>query len=282
VTLSPILSDARRPEADLDAEYQAIQPLILGALYNSVAQALLDVDRVRPTALPRLADLAVWVTAAEPDHKRGTFIRVLTGARQAEALETLTEDPVGAAILALVEKAGGWEGTATELLTVLATRADEETRRSQRWPKRPDRLSALIRRLAPALRQVGMEVTFARTSSGRRRVLSFRKTADFSVTSVTQASRASPEASPGVTKVTLNERSDAHDAKISHFSESSQENAAPPPPDVPTCWRCGRPLALGQQGECYHCSVRAYQVRGLPVPDWLQRLAEREAEEETQ
>jgi hypothetical protein len=53
-----------------------------------------------------------------------------------------------------------------------------------------------------------------------------------------------------------------------------QEAAAPPPPDV--CRRCGRPLTLGQRVECFNCSALAYEVRGLPVPEWLQRLAAQE------
>jgi len=56
-----------------------------------------------------------------------------------------------------------------------------------------------------------------------------------------------------------------------------EENAASPPPP-PKCWRCGRPLTLGQRCECYGCSVRAYEIHSLPVPGWLERLAAQEME----
>src|SRR5262249_49165265 len=71
-------------------------------------------------------------------------------------------------ILSLVKTMGTWNGIAGELLTELEARfTDEKTRNRRDWPKSPRKLSGELRRLAPNLRRVGVNVTFGRhTNAG--------------------------------------------------------------------------------------------------------------------
>jgi hypothetical protein len=56
--------------------------------------------------------------------------------------------------------AGDWEGTATELIQSLSGIVNDETRKDKCWPKDARAMNSKVRRLAPLLRQAGMDVDF--------------------------------------------------------------------------------------------------------------------------
>lgn len=66
LTLSPSPESARRQEQEIWKEVTAIRPSILGALLSAMQSAMAHRGRVVLPALPRMADFAAWVTAAEP------------------------------------------------------------------------------------------------------------------------------------------------------------------------------------------------------------------------
>src|SRR5262249_53718201 len=68
----------------------------------------------------------------------------------------------------LIAEAEAWEGTASELLDALADRVEESARRARDWPSSPRALSAVLRRVAPNLRAIGLEVEFQRGPDSRR------------------------------------------------------------------------------------------------------------------
>ena len=62
-----------------------------------------------------------------------------------------------------------WAGTATELLALLEPYAPEGARFSRSWPKAPNALSQRLRRAAPSLRKLGIEMADYRESHRDRR-----------------------------------------------------------------------------------------------------------------
>lgn len=99
----------------------------------------------------------------------GEFMRAYTRNRAAAHELVLEASPV-AGILRSMAETCDWEGTATELLGELNERADEGTRRLPSWPKTGRALAGALRRLAPNLRAVGIEVThYDQPDLGRRR-----------------------------------------------------------------------------------------------------------------
>src|SRR5262249_54067790 len=124
---------------------------------------------VVPTSL-RLADAARWVAAAEGalPVDPGTWIRAYSGARAEGHVIALEAHPIGAALRAVATSPGGWAGTAGDLLAKL-TRLEPEAAKGKDWPKTPRAMSAAVRRLAPALRGVGIEVELDQRDSGRNR-----------------------------------------------------------------------------------------------------------------
>jgi len=72
---------------------------------------------------------------------------------------------------------GQWEGTSEDLLEVLSFYTDDDVKRSRAWPKAPNKLSERMNRLAPPLREVGIEydADAGREGSESRKINSLKK-----------------------------------------------------------------------------------------------------------
>jgi len=137
-----------------------------------VSVALANLPTTRLERLPRLADLATWVVAAEPalPWTPGAFLAAYSGNREDANDLALEASPIVPAL----RQIDAFTGSATELLALLATKADDETKRQRAWPKSAHGLSNVLRRLASNLRASGIDVDFlARERS--RRVLSISR-----------------------------------------------------------------------------------------------------------
>ena len=155
-----------RDEDEFWRAFAAAHPLILGALLDAASTALAN---QQATAAPniRMADFARWVTAAEPalGLPAGTFVACYRDNRAGAVHLTLESSPLSTLVIDI--SVDGFEGTATELLARLNALADEGVRKQRDWPKAPNVLSGRLRRLAPALRRVGVFVEFPRGSETR-------------------------------------------------------------------------------------------------------------------
>jgi hypothetical protein len=160
IELEPVRK--RRTEKDLYAAFEEAQPRILGALLDAVAYAHAHVGDVEFNGqLPRMADYAAFISAAEPHlgWKRGQVVRDLEASRA-----HLNELPLDHSVIApAIRKAVSAEfelvGTSTEVLALInvsADKFDETARRDRRWPKTPAALSRELARLAPNLRAAGI------------------------------------------------------------------------------------------------------------------------------
>src|SRR6185436_9895405 len=78
--LRTISEKERKSEADLWTAFEAIRPRVLGALLDGVVDALEKKDSVRLESYPRMADFAIWATAAEDGlgWAPGTFMAAYT------------------------------------------------------------------------------------------------------------------------------------------------------------------------------------------------------------
>jgi hypothetical protein len=159
VNCAKVLDHLRRPEDKLWDDFQSKEPRILGALLDAVAKALACIDKVNLATLPRMADFAKWIAAAEPalPWKEGRFMKIYGGNRQDAIEQILDSDPVAE----LCHQIADWEGTATELLSELNGRNPEMTRRKN-WYEKPVQVSNHLKNLAPALERVGIKVTWSR------------------------------------------------------------------------------------------------------------------------
>ncbi|MBI3091682.1 MAG: hypothetical protein HYY96_13560 [Candidatus Tectomicrobia bacterium] len=188
----PHLSDtARTTEDELWLGFEQAQPRILGALLDAVCAALRNLRSTHLTRLPRMADVARWVAAAEEalPWKSGEFLQAYEGNRRGAVEELLQVDEVALVLEEFMEKRDSeWLGMATELLGalegMLGDQGKESLTKRRGWPRNASTLAQRLRRLAPGLRQVGISVEWDR--SKKRRSIIIRKEARNAVTRVTR------------------------------------------------------------------------------------------------
>lgn len=155
-------------EATLGRRFEAVRPRILGARLEAVSATLRYWDRAPLDGLPRMADFARWVVAAEEagalPWPRGAFLSAY-GEQRDELAAAVFDDPLATAVVDLAAQ-GGWRGTAAELLARLESSADRS------WPRTPAALAVRLRRLAPELRRAaGVHIEFTRAGRQRQRLI---------------------------------------------------------------------------------------------------------------
>lgn len=153
VTLARIPDDQRMSEDDLEAQFSAAHPRILGALYDIVACALRNRDTVRLAEHPRMADFARWIAAASPalDWEPAEFLTIYASNREAGIANELDASPVAAAVTRLMRDIVEWVGEAKDLYERLTPLAGDAIVHTKVWPSSPRGLSGALKRLAPAL-----------------------------------------------------------------------------------------------------------------------------------
>jgi hypothetical protein len=174
VSYLPSIADGRRvSEAEFWHTFEDASGRLLGALLDALAVALRREPTLQLESLPRMADFARWVVAAEPGlgFEEGTFLAAYDDNR-AEANElTLEASPIARPIREVAAESP-FLGTATDLLRILKERAGEQATsptNQKGWPKNGRALSGALRRIAPNLRAVGVSVEFAVAIPGSKR-----------------------------------------------------------------------------------------------------------------
>jgi hypothetical protein len=174
LTLEPIPEARRRPQAELNAAFEAERPRILGALLDAVVTGLNRLSETRLETLPRMADFALWAAACESAFwPTGTFEAAYRTNRDEAVDSVIDADPVASTIRTIMSSRATWTGTASELLRVLILAAGEREPKSKGWPQTPRALAGQLRRAVTFLRKIGIEIKFSR-DAGRTRARMIR------------------------------------------------------------------------------------------------------------
>jgi len=204
LTLPAIPEHKRRKDAgDLMPAFRARQPRILGALLDAVAAGLRNLPDVRLDRIPRMADFATWGVACEPalGLRPGQFLDAYAGNRAGANELAIESVAIGPAVLALMTARESWHGTATELLATLNVEpfSTDQQRKQKDWPNGYQKVSADLRRIAPNLRAVGIDVALPDRCSGhrRRRIITIEKTGRRSAACAACAAPDAPECTNG-------------------------------------------------------------------------------------
>ncbi len=194
VNLPGIPDSKRRTEDQLWLEFEAARPRIIGALCDAVSMALRNANTLSIPALPRMADFASWVMAAESalPWSAGAFLDTFQRSRKDAIAVALEGDAVAVAISKLTELQNTWQGTATQLLEQLDLLVADSTRKSRVWPKSPNSLSKRILRVQPFMRAGGVTVEHSRVPGSGRRLITISRDSKTIVTSVTPVTVDSP------------------------------------------------------------------------------------------
>ena len=139
VRLATIPEDKRRPEDELDAEWEEARPYVLGAICAALSSALRNIGKTKLARSGRMADFEKWTAAAEPGlgWEPGTFSRAYASNRKDNAESAFESDIIAVAIrdFMMQECSYFWSGTATELLNKLGLVVGETIRQMRVWPK---------------------------------------------------------------------------------------------------------------------------------------------------
>jgi hypothetical protein len=200
ITLPTITEDVRRDEGTFWEAFELARPRILGLLLDGLSAALARYRTITLQHKPRMADFAIWSTAAEVGlgFEPGTFERAYSVNRQAANVVALEAMPISPYILQLIENNEEWTGTFEALLGELNRLHSEVHRKKPRgWPENPRKLSGDMKRLAPALRAVGIQYATSKPGHQNRRTLTLSKGVNTSPKSPSPAMSVAGTESPG-------------------------------------------------------------------------------------
>lgn len=185
IWLPAIPESKRTTESELWQRFNKLLPRILGALLDAVSQACSAKADVRLKTLPRMADFAEWIVAAEPKLpcKSGAFLRAYQNNRASANESAIESSVLSGPLMELMEGLKDWQGTATDLMEALSELAGDRVTKGKDWPRKPHLLSGELRRIAPNLRRTGIDVEFGK-AAGKRFVRLTRTESQNSVHSV--------------------------------------------------------------------------------------------------
>ncbi|WP_199835985.1 hypothetical protein [Streptomyces sp. TP-A0356] len=155
IELSTIPDRDRREEAELDEAYADAHAGILASLFDLLSQVLKVLPDVQLTERPRMADFARVLAAVDRVQSWKTLESYKASARDAVA-DVLDGEPFAQAVVKLVDEAGptGLKLTAQQILD----KVDAPDKLPKKWPKDATRAGGQLKRLAPVLRTIGVEV----------------------------------------------------------------------------------------------------------------------------
>ena len=194
IHLPLIKETAREPESAFWKRFGDALPGIIGGLCDALSCAIRNQHTVRLERKPRMADFALWVTAAEPalGWKPGAFMESYKANLDSGVEVALEASPFGEALLKYM--AGNrktWEGTATDLLNDLERTAHDRAVRSQSWPKSGKGAASALRRLSPLFRRIGITIDQQHREAGTGRRLVLIDSSGFSASQSSASSEAS-------------------------------------------------------------------------------------------
>lgn len=184
IVLDRIDPTSRRTEASILERFAANHAELLGELLDLLAEVLNVLPTVELDELPRMADFARVLAAVDLVTGWATLPQYL-GVGNELAEDVVDADPVAQAVVALVDAEGRWSGTASDLLRTLT---NPGAPLPKDWPSQPNALSGRLKRIAPALRSVGIV-----TEQGEGRD---RRTWHLSRTSESGRAQPSPSSPP--------------------------------------------------------------------------------------
>jgi hypothetical protein len=166
--LEEIPKAERKMEKVFWQEFEQARPQLLGVLLTAVSQAFATVNTIELEDKPRMADFAVWGAAAAPalGWKAQEFLEAYRDNREAANELSLEASPIKPFISHKADMA--FKGTAQQLLDDLNLLASEPIKRQKSWPKNGRSLSNALRRIAPNLRAINIDVEFAKKPGGNR------------------------------------------------------------------------------------------------------------------
>ena len=163
----------RKTEEDFFADFDAVHPKILGAIFDLLSAGLRRIEEVkkRGLKLPRMADFARWAIACTGEEFGEETFKKNYEENIQDAISTVLEaSPVAQALIAEMDESESEvvKLTSGQWLKTLSDRAGKRVSKSRDWPSTGKAMSAQLKRAAGYLRRVGLEVSPSKPSGHKR------------------------------------------------------------------------------------------------------------------
>jgi hypothetical protein len=149
--------------------FERVRPQLLGLFLDATATGLRRQNEIDETDLPRMADFCAWVLACEPSlpWQPGEFMIEYLGSIESSFTSLVESDQVARAVYEMAlehaQTRKTFSGTATDLLDLLNQRKYiDPNRQPKGWPRTPNTLSSRLRRVAPALRALKVQIEWSK------------------------------------------------------------------------------------------------------------------------
>jgi hypothetical protein len=159
ITLDLIPDKERLDEETFWSEWGETHPKILGAVLDLAAKVMASLPTVELVRKPRMADFGRILAAVDKVLKTSAFERYAEQAAKMAA-EGLSGDSLASRIQEVIK--AGFEGTSAKLLELVKPQpAPDGTERKmpKDWPASTRAVTSSMRRLAPAFRKIGWQVS---------------------------------------------------------------------------------------------------------------------------
>jgi hypothetical protein len=230
VKLEAIPKEKRKPEREFWAEFEREKTSIFSALISAVSFVLKNIENISLPELPRMADFALWATAAEQSIglEKNAFMKAYTQNRD-DAHSMVLEGSILAEVLREFLSKKAADGKYTEagillkdLLTELKDTAGEQRVKNKEFPKSSKGLRNQIERINPNLREIGIFITFhGRTGANADKGASLSLEYTCNQTSVTSVTSESPQNKAQTADVAADVTQKAEMSNISNVSNIS-------------------------------------------------------------
>lgn len=265
----PVLeAPTRVMESKLWEEADRHSPAIMAGLLNALSAALANEATTHLARKPRMADFAVWATAAEAatPWPRGGFMAAYEAMRGRAVEEGIEASPVGSVLvdyLRSLSPINRWSPTPTHLYETLTAKAGDRAR-SQAWPRTPRGMGQALNRIAPNLRAIG--ITFTKKHNDDRSY-------QFIVSDIVHPAKQAPEApqapKPAPGKASGAGASPAHPGVQAHRSAEAPDRKTEAPDDLRS--KSNDLSATGAKGastgDCTTMTAKQFTSIGGVVPD---------------
>jgi hypothetical protein len=264
-----ISDQERREEAEVDAEFEAMRPGLLGYIFDILAKALSIKPTVKLDRKPRMADFAVWgeAIARAMGRRELEFLDAYYSVLERQNVDAVEATLVGPAVVHFVDKlkqgTTKWEGSPDDLLNELRKVAEafRIDTRDNIFPKRANSLIRKLKPLLPDLRQgYQIDITITRDAKGE-------KTKSKNATWITINRTIPPISplSPPESNSSTNKDRSGGDIHSDGGDDTSATDKTPPPKEPEKDAHLDKSGDVGDSGDISRLSLGAGSSTPIPL-----------------
>jgi hypothetical protein len=159
--LKRLAPEIRLSEDEFWKEFNKVRPLLLGAVFDVISEALGTIDKVELEWRPRLVDFAQWgyATAEAIGIGGDTFVQAYQANIERQDEEAIEASPAGQALIIFMQDEKEWSGTASQLMFQLNGVGNKyDLTDSFYWPRDSSWLTKRLNELEPNLMARGIHI----------------------------------------------------------------------------------------------------------------------------